>query len=74
MATRICDKTPESPGSLTRYSPNTAKNGPFLGIFGIMGPKGDPVGSENLKNGLAMHKNPYFDPSHVSELPLGAKR
>ena len=30
--------------------------------------------SGNLKNGLAMPKNPYFDPSHVSELPLGAKR
>ena len=30
--------------------------------------------SGNLKNGLAMPKNPYFDPSHFSLLPLGAKR
>ena len=30
--------------------------------------------SGNLKNGLAMPKNPYFDPSHISEVPLGAKR
>ena len=42
-------------------------------IFGIFGPKEAPGGSGNLKNGLAMPKNPYFDPSHVYLLPLGAK-
>ena len=42
-------------------------------IFGIFGPKEAPGGSGNLKNGLGMPKNPYFDPSHVYLLPLGAK-
>ena len=41
--------------------------------FEILGPKEAPGRSGNLKNGLAMPKNPYFDPSHVYLLPLGAK-
>ena len=43
-------------------------------IFLILGPKEAPVESENIRNGLAMPKNPYFDPSHISEVPLGTKR
>jgi len=30
--------------------------------FGILGPKEAPGGSGNLKNGLGVPKNPYFDP------------
>ena len=30
--------------------------------FGILGPKGAPGRSGNLKNGLGTAKNPYFDP------------
>ena len=45
-----------------------------FGVILILVPKEAPVESENIRNGLAMPKNPYFDPSHISELSLGAKR
>ena len=42
----------------------------FFAIFGHYMGSGR---SGNLKNGLAMPQNPYFDPSHISELPLGGE-